>query len=49
MVYLSSKWIINGDEQWYPIDLIKDEDPHAPENYIITNNLGTICNMNYLL
>ena len=28
---------INWDMTWHPIDLVKDEDPHATANYIITN------------
>ena len=47
MVCLHFKWIKNRDEQWDPIKLIKDEDPHTPVNYIITNNLGNICDMTY--
>ena len=35
----------NGGVTWHPIDLVKDEDPHITANYIITNDLGSICNM----
>ena len=34
----------NGDQSWHPIDLVKDEDPHAVANYILSNDLGTVCN-----
>jgi hypothetical protein len=34
----------NGDLSWHPIDLVKDEDPHAVANYIIKNDLGPVYN-----
>ena len=37
----------HGDKQHHPIDLIKDNDPHATANYIIKNDLGIICKMIY--
>ena len=34
----------NGDISWHPIDLVKDEDPHAVANYIMSNDFGDVCN-----
>ena len=30
---------INGDVEWHPSDLGKDEEPHTTANYIIDNDL----------
>ena len=32
------------DHEWHPIGLIKDEDPHAVANYVLTNDLGSVDN-----
>ena len=34
--------VLEFQVDYKPIELIKDDDPHATANYIITNNLGTI-------
>ena len=34
----------SGDQLWYPLDLIKDDDLHTTVNHIISNNLGPINN-----
>ena len=34
----------NGDISWYPINLVKYEDPHNVTNYGRRNNLGKVYN-----
>ena len=33
-----------GELPWYPIELIKDEDQHTVEKYVLSNDLGVVCN-----
>ena len=35
----------DGDFSWHPTDLVKDEDPYAVGNYILSNNLGEVYNI----
>ena len=34
----------NGEISWYPLDLVKDEDPHVCAIYIVCNDLSPIYN-----
>ena len=34
----------NGDLSWHPIDLIKNEEPQAVANYVLSNDLGMVSN-----
>ena len=34
----------DGELSFHPIDMVKNEDPHAVANYIINNDLGKECN-----
>ena len=34
----------NGDTLWHPIALVKDKNPHATANYVVSNDLGLISN-----
>ena len=32
----------NGDQAWYPLDIVNDDDPHDTSNCILSNDLGLI-------
>ena len=34
----------NRDPSWHPIDLVKDDEPHAVANYVLSNVLGIVSN-----